>query len=166
METKTLEVLKLAILMERKGQAFYTQVARQTNNDDVKKIFEIMAKEEVLHEQFLSEQFKAFAKDNKLSSIALPKSEDDGIANMILNKDIKKSLSAASFEAAAISASIDMENNAIKVYSERAEQASDPNEKELFSWLANWEKSHLQILKDLDAELKEEIWFDNQFWPF
>jgi rubrerythrin len=42
----------------------------------------------------------------------------------------------------------------------------DPNEKKLFNWLADWEKGHLKILNDLDNDLKEKIWYDNQFWPF
>ena len=60
----------------------------------------------------------------------------------------------------------DMEKKAIEIYSKQAESAVDINEKKLFSWLADWEKGHLKILNDLDNELKEKIWFDNQFWPF
>jgi len=27
-------------------------------------------------------------------------------------------------------------------------------------------KGHLKVLNDIDNELKEKIWNDNQFWPF
>jgi rubrerythrin len=123
-----------------------------------------MAKEEVLHEKYLSEQFKELQKNQKLGEIALPSS--DGFANIILSKNLKNEISAAGYEAAAISAAIDMESNAVKIYSERANIATDENEKQLFNWLANWEKTHHKILIELDNELKEAIWFDNQFWPF
>jgi rubrerythrin len=59
-----------------------------------------------------------------------------------------------------------MEKKAIAVYSERAESATDQSEKELYQWLSNWEKDHLQILAQLDKELMEQIWYDNSFWPF
>ena len=162
--SKTLEILKMAILMEKRGQVFYSQVASQTKSPEVKNIFEIMAKEEVLHEKFLSDQFREYQKNQKLSEVSFPGA--DGFANIILSDNIKKEISAAGYEAAAISAAIDMESGAIKVYSERAKIATDENEKQLFNWLANWEGSHLKILIELDNELKESVWFDNQFWPF
>jgi rubrerythrin len=162
--SKTLEILKMAILMEKRGQAFYYQVASQTKSPEVKNIFEIMAKEEVLHEKYLSDQFKELQKNQKLSNVSLPTA--DGFDNIILSDNLKKEISAAGYEAAAISAAIDMESNAVKVYSERAISATDENEKQLFNWLANWEKGHHKILIELDNELKESIWFDNQFWPF
>lgn len=162
--SKTAEILKLAILMEMRGQTFYKQVANQTKSAEVKKIFELMAKEEHIHEKFLSEHYREYQKNNKLNEIDLPSSE--GFANIILNEKLKKEISAASYEAAAISAAIDMENNAIKIYSERANLATDKNEKNLFLWLANWEKTHHEILLQIDNELKESIWYDNQFWPF
>lgn len=162
--SKTLEILKMAILMEKRGHAFYSQVAGQTKSPEIRNIFEIMAKEEVLHEKFLSDQYKELQKSQKLGEIALPNA--DGFANIVLTENIKKEISAASYEAAAISAAIDMESNAIKVYSERAAIATDKNEKELFNWLANWEKTHHKILIELDNELKESVWYDNQFWPF
>ena len=59
-----------------------------------------------------------------------------------------------------------MEKKAIDVYSTQAETATDPNEKILYNWLSDWEKGHLKILNDLDNELKEKIWYNNQFWPF
>jgi rubrerythrin len=167
METqKTLDILKMAILMEKRGFAFYTKVAEQTSDPEISTVFKTMAEEESTHVKFLSEQFLSFKKNQEFSCPNLPDLEADGIANMILSKDVKKKISAAGFEAAAISAAIDMEKKAIDVYSKQAETAADPNEKKLYNWLTDWEKGHLKILNDLDNELKEKIWYDNQFWPF
>lgn len=163
--TKSLEILKMAILMERKGHAFYNQVAKTTQSHEIKQVFEIMAKEEIVHEKFLSDTFKAIQKENKISQLSLPKQEDQ-FSGLILTEKLKKEINAASYEAAAISAAIDMESNAIKVYAEFAQKAETKEEKELFEWLSNWEKSHHQILIQMDNELKEAIWYDNQFWPF
>ena len=150
--------------MEKRGKAFYEMVAQQTKSDDVKKIFSMMAEEEQTHVEFLSKQFASYNKNQKFDKIELK--ADAGIVDEILSGDIKKQISAASFEAAAISAAIDMETKAIEVYSKQAAAATDPNEKELFSWLADWERGHHKVLHELNEQLKEDIWYDNQFWPF
>jgi len=166
-EPKSVEILKMALLMEHRGRSFYKKVAEQTDIEEVKKIFTIMADEELLHIEFLGKQFSYYQKNNQFDpAFVSMKATDDSIATYILSDDIKQQISSSGFEAAAISAAIDMENKAIKVYSERAESASDANEKELYTWLANWEKDHLNILAQLNKDLTEKIWFDNSFWPY
>lgn len=46
-------VLKTAILLERRGKAFYTHAARMSEDSSVKKIFEMMAEEENAHHHLL-----------------------------------------------------------------------------------------------------------------
>lgn len=167
MEKNTpLDILKTAILLEKRGKAFYETVAVKTDDEDVKKIFSIMAQEEQLHIEFLSQHYKNFEKSGSFSKVEMTPKADEKIADMVLSKEISKRISSAGFEAAAISAAIDMENKAIEVYSQRAKESTDQVEKELFDFLANWEKSHHKILHELNEELKEKIWYDNQFWPF
>ncbi len=167
MENNALEILKMAILMERRGKEFYNTIAAQTKIEQVKNIFSLMAKEEQLHIEQLSQQYKSY-KDNGKFVIQKHETNDqeESIANLVLNPEIRKTISAASFEAAAISAAIDMENKAIEVYSKRAQDSSDQNEKDLYNWLANFEKDHHKILNELNKELMEEVWYDNSFWPF
>lgn len=125
-----------------------------------------MAEEEDEHIKFLSRQFAHFMKTNTFLKNEKTETPKEDIVMQILSEDIKKQISAASFEAAAISAAMDFETRAVKIYSERAQAATDPNEKELYQMLADWEKGHHALLHKLNEELKEEIWFDNNFWPF
>ncbi len=164
MDNSTIEILKTAILMERRGAAFYAKVAEQTNNEDVRKIFRMMSEEEMLHIKYLSEQYLNHSKGLPFEKLMYE--EQNGVVEVILNEDLKRQIAAASFEAAAISAAIDMETKAIEVYQKRSKDATDENEKEMYAWLANWEKGHHKILHELNEHLKEEIWYDNQFWPF
>lgn len=160
-----LNVLKTAILLERRGQAFYTHVASMSENSSVKKIFEMMAEEENAHIDFLVKQFKSFSDNNRFLELkGTVEEEDDSME--ILTEKVKTEISAAGFEAAAISAAIDFENRAIEVYSNRAIEASDPNEKAMYKMLADWEKAHHHLLYKLNEDLKEKIWNDNSFWPF
>lgn len=162
---KAIEVLKTAILLERRGKAFYTQAARQTESKSARKIFEMMAEEEDEHIDFLTKQFKNYKEHHEFLK-SDPAPEEDATVIEILSENIKKEINAAGFEAAAISAAIDFENRAIDVYSTRADEATDPNEKEMYKMLAEWEKGHHHLLHKLNEDLKEEIWNDNNFWPF
>lgn len=164
MDTKGIEILKTAILMERRGAAFYSTVAGQTKIDAVKKIFDMMAEEEKSHIKYLSDLYLNYTKGEPYEKF--PPVAPHGVSEMILTNEIKKQISAAGYEAAAISAAIDMETKAIEVYSKRAEEATEQNEKELYRHLAEWEQGHHKILHELNESLKEEVWYDNHFWPF
>jgi rubrerythrin len=162
----TEDILKTAILLEHRGRAFYTTAARETQSDAVRKFFTMMAEEERAHIEFLSKQFSEFEKSGKFAKNTLENPADDAEAAMILSEKVKKEISAAGFEAAAISAAIDFENRAIEVYQGRANNATDPNEREMYQTLADWERTHFHMLHKIDEDLKEQIWQDNNFWPF
>jgi rubrerythrin len=165
-EDKTLEILKQAILLERRGKAFYSKVAEQSKNDVVKEFFEMMAREEVTHLKILSDQYRSYMENKRFVSGSYNENSASEVASAILNTDLKEKISAADFEAAAISAAMSMEERAVRLYSVRATSAIDAEEKALYQWLAEWETSHLELLAEIDRELTERIWFDNQFWPF
>jgi rubrerythrin len=165
-EDRATEILKNAILLEKRGQAFYAKVAQQADGEAVKKFFTLMVEEEVSHVKMLSEQFKSYRAHKKFKPGAYQDQGEFKTASDILTKDLKKQISAADYEAAAIAAAMSMEKNAIEIYSRRAAEAQDPDEKALYEWLAKWETAHLNFLAKLDKELTEEIWHDNQFWPF
>jgi rubrerythrin len=165
-DDKTIDILKRAILLEKRGQAFYDKLARQASVDAVKRFFETMAAEEGNHIRILSEQFKAYQDNNQFNAAEFDEHQESGIASEVLSKEIKSEISAADYEAAAISAAMSMEEHAVKLYSGRAAAATDPTEKALYSWLAKWETQHLNFLADIDRELTEDIWHDQSFWPF
>jgi len=165
-EDKTIEILKSAILLEKRGMAFYSKIAGQTSGKAVKEFFEMMADEEVKHVEILAEQFKAFQKNKKFTPKDYQEDHGSSISSKVLTKELQGEISAADYEAAAISAAMAMEKNAIKLYSDRAAETEDPNEKALYQWLSEWETEHLNFLAEIDKELTEQIWYDNNFWPF
>lgn len=164
-QNNSIEILKQAILLEKRGKAFYANAAESSKNPDVKNIFRIMASEEDEHIKYLSEQFLQFRANGKFD-FSIPSETNGAIADEVITKSISEKISAVSFEASAISLAIDMENRAIEAYAKRAETATDPDEKSFYGWLAEWERGHHKLLFFLDQELKEKIWSDNSFWPF
>ena len=166
MGKSAVDILKEAILLERRGKAFYTTAARQTESAAARKIFEMMAAEEDEHINFLSKQFAYYEKNKAFMKVDDVADTDDTTVMEILSEEIKKQVNAASFEAAAISAAMDFETRAVQIYSDRAESATDSNEKEMYQMLADWEKGHHFWLHKINEDLKEQIWYDNNFWPF
>jgi rubrerythrin len=165
-EDKTVEILKNAILLEKRGYAFYAKVAQQASSEAVKQFFSLMAEEELTHVRILSEQFKNHRSGKKFTPGASAADAAFKTASRILTPDLKRQISAADYEAAAIAAAMSMEQNAIQVYSHRAAEAQDATEKSFYEWLAKWEGEHLKFLSQLDKEITEAIWYDNNFWPF
>ena len=168
METKsTTDILKEAILLEQRGKAFYSNIAAQTKSEAVRRIFSIIADEEDQHIHFLTKQYSYYQKHNVFTEIeAQAGFASDEAAMLVLSDAMKEQISAASFEAAAISAAMDFEGKAVELYAGRAESATDKNEKALYRMLANWETEHHKWLMRIDKELREQIWYDNNFWPF
>jgi len=165
-ENNTLDILKSAILLEKKGQAFYGTVAKQTDTPSVKEFFAFMADEEAKHVELLSRQFKAYQENGSFLPNTPAGQPSDTVASSVLTKDLQERISAAGFEAAAVSAAMAMEQRAITLYSGRAASTTDADERALYNWLAEWERGHLHLLSAMDRELTEKIWHDNQFWPF
>ncbi|OQX81169.1 MAG: hypothetical protein B6D61_01035 [Bacteroidetes bacterium 4484_249] len=167
MAKSTTDILKEALLLEKRGKAFYSNVAEQSKSAATRKIFKMMAEEEDEHIKFLAKQFKAYVKDNKfIKPEEHHEDPDEETTLQILTEKVKKEISAASFEAAAISSAMDFETRAVKIYSDRAKEATDPMEKETYQMLAEWESGHHKLLHRLNEDLKEQIWNDNSFWPF
>jgi rubrerythrin len=165
-ESRAIEILKSAMLLEMRGKAFYQNAAGQASNPAIKQFFEIMAEEENYHIKMLSDQYKSYKSSGKFKDASYGGRAAKDVASEVLNEALKEKIQSAGFESAAIQAAMAMEERAIKLYAERARETQDPEEKKLYEWLSDWENGHLNILMDMDKELTEKIWNDNQFWPF
>jgi len=163
--TRAIDILKGAILAEMKGRAFYQHSASQSADETLKKVFETMALEENGHIEFLSHQVRSLKANGQFEAAQMDTKPED-FSDAVVSRTIQRQVAAAGFEAAAITAAMALEDGAVKFYSEQAQQAQSPAERELYQFLANWEKSHLNLLTDLDRQLKESIWNDQQFWPY
>ena len=164
-DDRTLDILKSALLLEIRGREFYRKAADSADNAAVKEFFEHMVQEEESHVALLGEQFSLYKKNGALSG---PPAQADmeTVTRNVISDELKQQIAAAGFEAAAISAAMGMEERAIRLYSTRAEEAENPEEKELYRWLADWETRHLETLAQIDREVTEAVWNDNSFWPY
>jgi rubrerythrin len=163
-EDRVLDIVKGAILLEHKGKALYESVVQTTKIEAVKELFAWLVREEEKHIGFLAKQYKRLAKGQNLDVSDFE--EDHGeTAEMVITDEIVSNVFGAGYEAAVISAALEFEKKAVEFYSQQAEKAKSEEEIDVFQWLSKWETTHLQMLAEVDDELKQQIWFDNQFWP-
>lgn len=160
---KALDALKHALLLEKKGFALYSTVAAQTSSTAAREFFSMMAEEERSHVAWVERQFALAAREQPFEKLTM---EDSPDVDAVLTKKIREEISAASYEAAAIAAAIGLEENAIRIYSERAKESCDKEEKRMYETLVEFEKQHLVTLLKINSEITESVWHDNQFWPF
>lgn len=165
-KSNALTILKHAFLMERKGKSLYEKAMNHATDDTVKAFFKDLADDEQIHMDILEKQLKAYMSDGKFMAGGFENDAQKESAPEILNSDIVEKINAAGFEATAITAAVSFEGKAVKMYAERADSAADPEEKKLYHWLSTWEKTHLNKLLALEAALVENVWNDNNFWPF
>jgi rubrerythrin len=163
MDCENLDAIKGAILIEKRGIAFYANTAAATSSKAVAQLFRTLSEEEVKHQAWLERLFVEIATEG--TTKGMTPERHDAILAEVFTEALKKEIGAASFEAAAISAAMALEQRAVEYYSKGAEGAGDPGCRKLFRLLADWEKTHLELLARIDRELQQSIWFDNAFWP-
>ena len=163
-DDKKIDIIKGAILLEHRGKALYESVVKTTKNNAVRELFEFLVKEEQKHVEMLNKQYGLIS-TGKAFDLSGEKPEDAGTADRILTEEIVSGISGAGYEAAVISAALDFEKKAVKYYSEQADSAGSTEEEKLYDWFAGWEKGHMKMLAELEDGIKEQVWYDNSFWP-
>lgn len=165
-KSNTLTILKNALLIERKGKNLYQTAMEHAKDESVKAFFKDLVSDEQEHMDILEKQFKSYMNGGKFMAGGFENNAAAVDAPDILDKTLKDKINAADFEATAITAAIGFEEKAIKMYAERAKSATDPEEQKMYHWLAVWEQTHLKKLMALEESLIEDVWQDNNFWPF
>ena len=157
-EKMDLGVFEFAVKTEKDGMDFYMKAARKfSENEDLKKLFVSLAREEAAHLQTFQEfQGRAAAKgvdptlkspaiDNYLEAIVreglFPRGET-------VNKRLEKVETVGQAAAIAMAA----EKNAILLYTELAKMARDKGQKKFFEKIVKEEKSHLAMVAGLRAD--------------
>ncbi len=165
MSNRAIDAIKGAILLEKRGQAFYRKVAEGSGSDAVSEVFATMADEEKRHEEVLEKHYSALVREGRLAAISEMGDITKHSSETLLADRVRQEIEAAGYEAAAISAAMALEKEAETYYGQKRDQAESDVERELYDWLARWEHGHLEMLADMDRSLQEDIWFENRFWP-
>lgn len=108
MKRELAEVLREAILFERRGKEFYSQVAQQTQSPAAREVFSLMAGEEERHIQALVKLGQGLAGEGGFPGREGGPAKPDPL----LSERIKREIQAASY------AAMGLEERAIAFYSQ------------------------------------------------
>jgi rubrerythrin len=163
---KILAALKSAMEAEMTGHHFYKNAAATTADPQGRATFERLAREELLHFNYLKKQYQSILETGSFDlSQPLADRREDETAKAIFSPQLKARIKQSHFEISALSIGMQLEMNAVRFYQQCADESSDPGVKELFQQLADWERGHHDdFVRELD-ELKEEYWQANNFVP-
>jgi len=160
-----IKAIKDAVMVEIKGQQLYHHAAGKTTDPQARAMFEMLAKDEDDHVRILMNQYKHLMSDGSVNLDDVHPAEVDHGSQTVITDDFKKSIKRGEFEMAVIGIGCDLENKAIAYYKEQAGKAEDPDLKQLFTWLVEWEDGHLEQLMELEKIYQDAYWADQGFSP-
>ena len=160
-----IKAIKDAVMVEVKGQQLYHHAAEKADDVAAKKMFEMLAQDEDDHVRILMNQYKSLVEAGKLDLDDVHPAEVDHGSQTVITDDFKKAVQRGKFEMAVISIGCDLERKAISYYKEHAEKTDNPELKQLFTWLVEWEDGHLEQLLELEKIYQDAYWADQGFSP-
>lgn len=160
-QAKELEkILKTAIEVEINGMDTFSRLARETQNENGKKMFQRLSKDEKEHQDILEKQLEHLNKNGTWKEIQIPKSKIESLIPKIREKQIKTKGKAKLGEIDALNTALDLERKAAQFFRDQANMVEDSQARQMFLSLAEWEDSHFDLIQaELDSVKNTGMWF-------
>lgn len=156
MEKTEMDILKIAILNEVEGEAFYRLAAQQARSSELRDFFLHLASDEEKHQASLREIYRQLTNEGHCVVIL-----DDAVKSPGIFSLSKTDVPVDNLEISAVSAGILMEKASMDYYQKAAQDAQSSGLKDMCVRLADWELSHLDQLEAIYDYLRE-AWFEQQ----
>ncbi|GJQ57263.1 MAG: hypothetical protein D8M57_19450 [Candidatus Scalindua sp. AMX11] len=150
-----MDIYQYAMQMELDGKHFYLDLAQKTNNAGIKSILTMMAESESKHYNAILSMQKNDKTQYSTDTEALT-----NIKNIFMKMKEEKRIDIDISQLELYKKALDVEKDSENFYLERAKEEKDPHRKEIFLLLANEEKSHCVLLKNLVnlASQPDNLW--------
>ncbi len=151
-----MDILNFAIQMEKDGETFYRELAEQVDEKGVKEILTMLADDEVKHA-------RAIEKMRSSSNIMAETEILDKAKNIFKRmQDFHEEFDFDHGHEELYRQAMQIEQNSIDFYLDRADQIGDPTGKVLFLQLADEEKRHYRLLSGLaDFVNRPKTWLED-----
>jgi rubrerythrin len=145
------EVLQAAMEVEKGGQKFYTEMANRAESGSVRKLFALLAQDEVQHLRTLKDlipQFDAgnFWQDEELILPYLNRFKAYELFPSLTQLEVI--LQQENADKSALNLAIEAEDKFAAYFKFTAEQARSAEGRETFHWLSKEEDRHAAILRE------------------
>ena len=166
MEKLDPEIIKLvreAIRLEIKGRNFFLHAAAATRNSLGKKMFEMLAAEEVEHMKAFSQLFTAATGGEEWKKfVKAEEQEMSGVVEELKARmaDSEKSKGAGDLEAMRIG--MELERKAIDFFTDLASRSTSPVAREIAEKICEQERTHYDLLQaQYDSVHNSGFWLDS-----
>ena len=151
-----MDIYEYAMKMEKDGEDYYRRLAEETENKGLKTIFTMLAEEELKHYNAIKEM--KTGKPQMADTTILTDSKN--IFSQIQKDGDKIDLDIKQTEV--YKKAQDIEKKSEDFYREKANEAEDEYQRELFLKLAEEEKKHYFLLENIIQFVsRPEIWLEN-----
>jgi rubrerythrin len=158
--------LKTAIEAELTGYNFYRNAAQTMTDPQGKEAFLRLSEEEIGHFEYLRHQYKSIMEKGAYDftkKLLKPVDKDPG--NLIFSEAIKKRIKESHFEVSVLSIAMKLESDAAQFYRSCARKTQDPQARQFYRELADWEEEHFKAFEQQLNALKEDYFQANNFIP-
>ena len=145
-----MNVYEYAMKVEKEGEAYYRELAAMSPNKGLKKIFSMLADEEVKHYNV----FKNMLKKSDIPVDRLALETDTKIIFQTLREE-KDSLDLTSNQIQFYKDAIKREEDAHDFYFDKAKELESLEEKEIFLLIAIEEEKHKEVLQNIVSFIEE-----------
>jgi rubrerythrin len=149
-QTRTLEVLKLAVQMEKDGKEFYRKASQKSSNKLARELFRQLANEEDDHRKKFIEIYEALRKGQNWPDVGPAFEKGKRLKSLFAEaaKELGSKFEIAESEFKAIKVAMDMEIRSYDLYHLRSKESNLPVEKRFYEALAGEERGHHLVLLD------------------
>jgi len=162
-----LDILRKAYQIEVDGHTFYAMTAARADKTAVKELFEKLASDEVQHQAYLKQIAKNYDEKGLAAfSLTLRAPDMRAITQQVFSSRFREQAAGAEFEMGVVSIGMTLENNSVAYFSSAAANALENEVKAFYEYLADWEKQHLEALRNIYDSLRQDYWHDRSFSPF
>ena len=152
-----MEIFQYAMQMEKDGENFYREVAQQSPNRGIKAILTMLADEEVRHYNAI-EKMKS-AEPVQLAEGSVLTEAKNVFAQL---KESGEKFTSETNQISLYKKALDIEKKSQDFYTEKADEVSDTNAKELFLRLAREEQKHYVLVENIiDFLARPDTWLEN-----
>ena len=151
-----MNVLEFAINMELEGEKYYKKQAEKNNDNGLKDIFLMLAKDENDHAKILQNKSNNLPYElNNNETLSEAKNLFKGI------KDFKNEIKLNPDQLDLYRVALEKEKESIDLYEKLLSQSEDNESKKLFEFLIDQEKDHYTTLEEIVSQLnKSNDWVE------
>ncbi|MFH2007695.1 MAG: ferritin family protein [bacterium] len=163
---RALKMLTTALEMEEKGQHFYQNALQNCQNPAGVEIFRMLAQDEVFHTRTIQKIYDRISGGSdwaaELEEMVEERRKDD-LVQFFRDVAAKhgKDIHASTDDLSALEIGLDFERKAVDFYTQQLTEATEPLETRFLEEMIAEERSHVQLLADMQAYLSDPgSWFE------